>query len=145
MDITVTVTEQELLKNFSREEALEFILKLDLKFAEEDFTLELIKRLIKSLESDLTREGVAAELGFAEKVEESRCDKFYGYTQITGRPTLYPVGDVGEKYAIGLKNGHWFWVYRDRITKVERSTRRTLSDNLKNGEMTAFDEDPFKS
>jgi hypothetical protein len=54
-----------LAQHIGRDEAFEVVLAIDLRIAEEDFTLGLIRRLMKSLESDMTREEISDELGLS--------------------------------------------------------------------------------
>jgi hypothetical protein len=63
-----------LAQHIGRDEAFEVVLAIDLRIAEEDFTLGLIRRLMKSLESDMTREEISDELGLslAKAIGEAR-------------------------------------------------------------------------
>jgi hypothetical protein len=56
------VNPNQLVAHLSREDAIELIRAIDLRFAEIDFTLQLIKDRVKSLESDLTKEEIKKEL-----------------------------------------------------------------------------------
>lgn len=62
--IPVNIDINDLVCNISRDDAKSLIEAIDLRFAEVDFTLDTLKILVKSLESDLTREEIAKELGF---------------------------------------------------------------------------------
>lgn len=64
--IPVNINVEELTKGISREDAISLIKALDLRFAEVDFTLDILRLLIKSLESDLTKQEIKKELGFYE-------------------------------------------------------------------------------
>lgn len=64
--IPVNISVKELTKGISREDAISLIKALDLRFAEVDFTLDILRLLIKSLESDLTKQEIKKELGFYE-------------------------------------------------------------------------------
>ena len=58
----------ELADNLGRTNAVDFVMQLDAKFGEVDFTEELIKRLFNSLKGDLTAEQLQtllSELGAA--------------------------------------------------------------------------------
>jgi hypothetical protein len=62
--LNITITTDDLARNIGRDEALGVILAIDARIAEEDFTLELLKRLTKSMESDMSREELAEAIGF---------------------------------------------------------------------------------
>ena len=64
--LNITITTDDLARNIRRDEALEVILAIDLRIAEEDFTIELLKRLVKSMESDMSREELAETLGLSQ-------------------------------------------------------------------------------
>lgn len=63
--LNITITTDDLARNIGRDEALEVILAIDSRIAEEDFTIELLRRLAKSMESDMSREELAEVLGFS--------------------------------------------------------------------------------
>ena len=63
-NISVNISVEQLASNVGRDEAFALIKAIDLRVAEVDFTLDILKELIKSLESDLTKEEIRKELGF---------------------------------------------------------------------------------
>lgn len=65
-NIPVNISVEELARSVSRDEAFALIKAIDLRVAEVDFTLDVLRELIKSLESDLTKWEIAKELGFAK-------------------------------------------------------------------------------
>lgn len=46
------------LMSNSKNELIQFIVELDIRVAEVDFTIELVKSLLKSLETDLTKKEI---------------------------------------------------------------------------------------
>lgn len=70
--LNITITTDDLARNIGRDEALKVILAIDSRIAEEDFTIELLKRLTKSMESDMSREELAKVLGFS--LENNKMD-----------------------------------------------------------------------
>jgi hypothetical protein len=62
--VSVMVDINELIRGLDREDALALIKVIDLRYAEIDFTLNVVKMLISSLESDMTRDEIANELSF---------------------------------------------------------------------------------
>jgi len=70
MIITVDITTKAMIGEMSRAEVMEFIEEIDAEIAEVDFTLRLIKRLVDTLECDMPRAEIAAELGFQLKGQQ---------------------------------------------------------------------------
>lgn len=62
MTITLNVDIDSLIHGLSKSEFRALVLSADLKFAEVDFTLDLLKDLFQSLQSDMTKEEILAEL-----------------------------------------------------------------------------------
>lgn len=62
--LNIEITPELIARNLDKEELLEFIYLVDLRVAEWDFTVKLVKKLISGLENDTSREDVAEELGF---------------------------------------------------------------------------------
>jgi hypothetical protein len=67
MIITVDITPKAMIGEMSRAEVMEFIEEIDAEIAEVDFTMRLIRRLVDTLECDMPRAEIAAELGFQLK------------------------------------------------------------------------------
>jgi recombinational DNA repair protein RecR len=74
--LNITITTDDLARNIGRGEALEVILAIDSRIAEEDFTIELLKRLTKSMVSDMSREELAEVLGFSLANQKDNHDKY---------------------------------------------------------------------
>jgi hypothetical protein len=53
-ELTLEVNLDQIVRSLSREDAAELIQKIDLRFAECDFTLSILNKLVRSLKSDLT-------------------------------------------------------------------------------------------
>lgn len=64
VNITVSVPINHITMSVSDTEALELIIQTDKHRASADFTLLVLKKLISSLESDMTRDEIAKELNF---------------------------------------------------------------------------------
>lgn len=62
-DIPVNIDVGQLVSRLSREDSLILIEAIDLRFAECDFTLTVLKKLVKSLESDMSKEEIKQDLG----------------------------------------------------------------------------------
>jgi hypothetical protein len=62
-DIPVNIEVSQLVSRLSREDAFQLIEAIDLRFAECDFTLSVLKTLVKSLESDMSKEEIKQDLG----------------------------------------------------------------------------------
>ena len=62
-DIPVNIDVSQLVSRLSREDALILIKSIDSRFAECDFTLNILKVLVKSLESDMSKEEIKQDLG----------------------------------------------------------------------------------
>jgi hypothetical protein len=60
--IDVPIRVEDLTHSLSREEALYLIKQLDARFADVDFTLELIEYLIHSLQSDMAKEEIKHDI-----------------------------------------------------------------------------------
>lgn len=60
--ISISTSLDYFLRGLSRDDALELILAIDLKVGEVSFTLDLLKRLAKSLESDVSLREIAEAL-----------------------------------------------------------------------------------
>lgn len=64
MKIPIEINLNDIVESINKDDALDLILALDAKRGECDFTLNLLKELIKSLETDMSRQEIADELGF---------------------------------------------------------------------------------
>lgn len=60
-----------IVRAYPRKEVLEFILQLDLEYAEVDFTENLIVELIKTLQCDLSEEGWKPYQQLLDSVEKN--------------------------------------------------------------------------
>lgn len=60
LDITVSLTDlrDSLTRNVTQEELINFIENIDLNIKSVDFTINLVKGLVKSLESDIPRDQI---------------------------------------------------------------------------------------
>ena len=70
MQVTINVSPKDILLDAPRDELLSFILDLDLEVAEVDFSVELIKSLLRSLTADLDKEDL--EVICKEAIKEAK-------------------------------------------------------------------------
>jgi hypothetical protein len=61
-ELTLEVNLDQIVRALSRDDAMELIQKIDLRFAECDFTIELINNLIKSLKPDMSNQDIRQNL-----------------------------------------------------------------------------------
>jgi hypothetical protein len=64
MKIPIEINLYDIIDSINKDDSLDLILKLDEQRGDCDFTLNLLKKLIESLESDMSRQEIADELGF---------------------------------------------------------------------------------
>lgn len=66
MNITIDLNTDNLVRGNSKQELIEFIVDIDKKVQDADFSIKLINALISSLEEDEELSWIAKELGFKE-------------------------------------------------------------------------------
>jgi hypothetical protein len=66
MNITIDLNTDNLVRGNSKQELIEFIVDIDKKVQDVDFSIKLINALISSLEADEDLSWIAQELGFKE-------------------------------------------------------------------------------
>ena len=64
MKIPIEINLYDVIDSINKDDSLDLILRLGEKRGDCDFTLNLLKKLIESLESDMSRQEIADELGF---------------------------------------------------------------------------------
>lgn len=62
--ISIEVTNEVLARELDREQTMKLIQFLDLRQADVDFTIDLLKHLVNSLENDMDRGTIAEKIGF---------------------------------------------------------------------------------
>jgi hypothetical protein len=66
MNITIDLNTDNLVRGNSKQELITFIVDIDKKVQDVDFSIKLINALISSLEEDEDLSWIAQELGFKE-------------------------------------------------------------------------------
>jgi len=66
MNITIDLNTDNLVRGNSKQELISFIVDIDKKVQDADFSIKLINALISSLEEDEDLSWIAQELGFKE-------------------------------------------------------------------------------
>ena len=63
--LTIEISPYFLSKNFNYSDLVDFIMEIDTEVSDINFTLDLLRKLIKGLEQDEDRAWIAKELGFS--------------------------------------------------------------------------------